>query len=440
MRLGLKFDLHNLINQIISFGYKSVTHDEPSREILKFIDSLSHVTVGSFIAVFLAFMFNILAGRILGPSEYGLFGIIQSTGMIIYIPMTFGITTAMVKYASGEKNIHNKSLIISTAYELTLVLILISSAIYLIFAQEMADAFRLNVEYLYYSIALAVLYVLYTLSTSTLRSLHNMKGYAKAQVILNMAIFLFFLLFILFGLKSFKAMTYSFYLSYIFVCIIIIISFAKTYIIFAADRALIKLLVTYGMFASLSGISYIIYTNIDKIFINRFMSIEDVGVYNAYYFSSINCMGLFASIFMSVFFPTVCMYQNKSGILKKLNSFVPLIILLGIPFVLISEYIILRLYGNNYPIDAPLMILFAITSILFLWYDMYVWLFNSAGKNGLKLTLSGTVMIAIFNIIFNIYLIPKYGLMGAIASTGIAYIIGMCVIYFMKDKIKGVID
>ena len=121
-------------------------------------------------------------------------------------------------------------------------------------------------------------------------------------------------------------------------------------------------------------------------------------------------------------------------ILKRVNTFIPYLIIIGLPFTLISEFIILTFYGVDFPIDIPLMLIFAITSVLVAWYGIYAWLFNSYGEKGAKLTLSGTGTIAIANILLNIYLIPQFGLYGAIVSTAFAYCIGIGVIYIRRGN------
>lgn len=56
---------------------------------------------------------------------------------------------------------------------------------------------------------------------------------------------------------------------------------------------------------------------------------------------------------------------------------------------------------------------------------VYAWFFNSEGIEGAKLTVSGTLIIAIANIILNVILIPQIGLYGAIGATTLAFSLGL---------------
>lgn len=64
-----------------------------------------------------------------------------------------------------------------------------------------------------------------------------------------------------------------------------------------------KKLVRYGLYSSLGGLSSVFYGNIDKIIIYKYLTTADIRVCCAYYFASINLVGLFIGMFVAVFFP-----------------------------------------------------------------------------------------------------------------------------------------
>ena len=166
------------------------------------------------------------------------------------------------------------------------------------------------------------------------------------------------------------------------------------------------------------------------------MDIASVGLYSAYIFASINQTVLLSEIFISVFFPTISKYSDKIVIMYKINKIIPLFIAVVFPVVLFLEYIILKLFGDEYHTDILLMILFAITSIIFVCHRIYSWLFNSEGEKGAKSALISTVSIAITNLILDLYLIPRFGLYGAIGATGLGYCVGLYVIYNQKHVLE----
>lgn len=430
----IKSFIYKLFIKLITTAYEKISHEKMSKDVKEFFRDLLYIGLGTIVATIFSFTFNILAGRILGPSEYGGFTLVQSVAMFLYIPMLLGFSTAMVKYNAEKSDYDRQQRIISTTYILVFIFTIISVFIYYLFPSQISEIFSVSKEIFQLSVFFAVLFVFHVLTTSTLRSMHEMKKLSVLQPIHSAVLLVSFIALISLNFISFKSMVFSVYLAYGITGGIILISTYK-YLKFQFDKSWAKILAKYSGFTILSGISFTLYTNIDKILINKYMLVGDVGLYNAYYYASINVIGMFSGIFLTVFFPTVSKCKDKITILKRVNKFIPYLIIFGLLFVLFSEFFILKLYGDNYPLTFSLMLIFAITSVLVAWYGVYAWLFNSEGEKGAKLTLSGTGTIAITNVLLNIYLIPRFGLHGAIGSTALAYCIGMGVIYTRRGKI-----
>jgi O-antigen/teichoic acid export membrane protein len=155
-----------------------------------------------------------------------------------------------------------------------------------------------------------------------------------------------------------------------------------------------------------------------------------VGIYGVYYYASFAIIGLCLSIFTTVFFPTVSKIPDKYQVYKKLNTTIPYLLVLGIPGTLIGEFVILQFFGTEYPVDPVLLLLFAVSAVLVFWYTIFAWFFNADGITGVRLTISGTLLIAIANVMLNIVLIPVAGLYGAVGATILAFAVGLGYNYY----------
>lgn len=421
------------IENIVSRIYYKIFQENISSEVTKFFKNLSHVAIGTIIGTLFSFIYDVSAGRFLGPSEYGKFTLVNSVAMFLYIPMLLGICNGMIKYNSAEKDVNKQKNIISTTYIMAFIFTITSVLIYILFSDEISSIFRISKEIYQVSVIFAILFVFYRLTNSTLQSLNEMKIYSLLKPIYGVILLGSFLFFISKNL-SYTSMIYSMYLAYGIAGITIIYIIRKS-LRLKFDIGYAKLSMKYSFFTLLSGISYILYSHIDKILISKYMPIENVGLYHAYNFSSVSTITVLSGIFMSVFFPTISKYKDKRIIIKRVNKFVPYLICLGIPFTLISEYIILHLYGEEYPLDLFLMIAFAVISVLNIWYSTYGWIYNSIGVKGAAAALLGTASISITNIILNMYLIPIFGLQGAVGATVVAHIVGILVSYLQKNKL-----
>ena len=414
--------------------YERIFHEKISRDVKKFLKNLAYISVGTISATVLSFAFNILAGRFLGPFEYGKFSLLQSVAMFLYLPMLLGFHTAMIKYNSEKDDLARQTKIISTSFILVFIFSIPSLIIYYIFSFQLSKLFSVSEGLFYLSIIFAILFLFYVMAISTVRGLLKMKTFALFQPIYSCILLITLLYFIFDKTLSFKSVAYSFYLAY-GISAILILFFLRKYMRFQFDKNWAKKLLHYSTFASVGGLSYVFYTNIDKILINTYMTLADVGIYRAYTYASMSIIGAISGIFITVFFPTASKYKNKYKIYQRINKLLPFIFGIGIPFIFISEFIILKLYGENYPINLPLMFIFTITSLLIQIYCLYAWLFDSEGLIGVKIALSGTLTIAISNIFLNILLIPLFGLYGAIGSTAISFSIGLCILFLRRGKL-----
>ena len=435
MKVRHGFAPQSFASALISSSYERVFHEEISDEVKSFLGKLSYVAVGMGLATAFSFAFNVLAGRTLGPSEYGQFTLVQSIAMFMYVPMLLGFGTAMVRYAAQNDDEYIRSRIVSTTYILTALFTIISVVIYFSFSNQLASVFSISNEFFYLTIAFAVLFMIFTLTVETLRGLDMMRILAIFQPAYAGILLLAFLMFILWDFLSFRAAVYSMFIAYGVTCMAVSVLFLRKYLTIKFDKSWANTLGKYGMFAVLGGLSFVMYTNIDRILINRYMTVDDVGIYRAYFTGSVNVMGLISATFVTVFFPAASRLGNKQVLFRRIDRIVPYLVTVGVPFALLAQFITLKFYGEGYPVDSILMGLFSITSVLVVWYGLLAWTFNSEGVKGVKLTVVGTTSIAFLNVLLNICMIPHYELYGAIGATMASFTVGILLLYLLRGRI-----
>jgi len=411
-----------------------------SDDVKKFVKNISYVGFGTIIAVIFSFTFNILAGRMLGPSGYGKFTLVQSIAMFLIVPMFLGFDITIVKYTSENGDFKRQRSIISITYIFVFIFIIISTLVYYLFSSQIAEIFSVSTEFFYLSIIFAILFVFYILTTDTLRGLHEMKKYAILKPMYSIILLLTFLVLIFFNFISFKSMVFSICLAYGITGGLILVIIRK-YIRLEFDKSWANKLSRYSVFAVIGGVTYMFYTNIDKILINKYMAISNVGIYNAYSYSFITFMSLGLGIFLTVFFPVASRCKDKGIIFRRVNKFIPFIIVFGLPVIIGSGLVVLILFGTAYTFNLSLALLFGIAGMCIFIYSIYSCLMNAVGKKGIRLTSFAAIIIALANISLNILLIPLMGIKGAIIATIISYILSLSIIlskrkylYFPEGK------
>lgn len=418
----------NKILALINFIYRKIFHEEVSSEVEKFIINLSYVGTGVIIASVFSFSYNILAGRLLGPSEYGSFTLVQSVAMFLYIPMLLGFHTALVKYNAEKIDFHRQKSIISTTYILVFLFTIVSILVYMTFSKEIMAIFSISGEIFYYAVMFAVLYVFYTLTTETLRSLHMIGAYSRLKPIFSMILFSSFLVSIyFFNELSFKTPLLSMLSAY-GVTGGIVLAVIRKFLIPEFSKEWAHTLHRYSIYSLMGGLSFVIYTNIDKLLINQYLSVVDVGKYTAYHYSFTSITFLVTTIFITVFFPVASQQSTKIGLFKKINKLVYYYIIFAFILAAISGFIIIGLYGPEYPFELTLGLLFVLVAIVISVNQFYGQLMASVGEKGIKVMSLAAISMAIVNSLLNLKFIPVWGIRGAVMATIIAYTISTGII------------
>ncbi|MDD3774129.1 MAG: oligosaccharide flippase family protein [Patescibacteria group bacterium] len=421
------------IKYLISKLYKFVFKQSISGEAKLFLKNLGIISIGYITSLIFAFLFQILAGRFLGPAEYGHFSLVNSVAMFLYIPMLMGISTALIKYNAKAKQPKEKSQNISSAYNIFFILSITILIILILLSPYLTKLLSVSLEIFYLSIAFAYFYALDTLSKATLRSLHQVKNLSFIYSSFGVIVLFIFLIFFWTGKLDYKSAVYATFCAYTFA---IIFSFFKIfpYLKFKINIDITKKLLIYGTIGLMGAIASSFLANTTKILINKFLAEDLLGIYNAYHASSINLVYLANTMLMTVFFPTVAKLDSPKLIIEKIKKITPYVYIFVSLGVFIAQTIIIFLYGNKYPYDFKLVILFAITSALILEYGLYVWTFAAEGLKGLKMANLISVVIAIINLSLSFYLIPHYHLYGAILATLFSYLVGVIICLQTRNK------
>jgi len=424
MNMGVIDKTKSIIFWVIQWIYPKIFKEEPSEMVLQFIKNLGYVTVGFTAAKFFSLFFQIYVGRTVGAVDYGKFVLVNSIAMFLYLPMLLGIGTALTKYLAEQKNEEEKSKIISTGFTLILISIIISTIIFFMLSPQIALISSVSQKYIYGAILIAIFYASLVFSQKMEQGLYKMKmvsaielAWCITSVIVILSVFFF--------MKDARAPVIALIIGYA-VASFLVLPDLRRYFVLKFDRRWAKTLTTFGFYSILAGTASVILHNIDRIFINKYLSVADVGLYHAYSFSTIYVAGFLVTMFVTVFFPEASR-SDKVVIwdkIKKLIIFVPLLA----PVFLVGSWLILKLYGAEYEFILPLISLFILAMLIITIYSIFNWYVVSFGINGAKIVSFSIIVASIANFILNYELIPVYGLYGAISSTIVSYVLSLFIL------------
>jgi O-antigen/teichoic acid export membrane protein len=188
-----------------------------------------------------------------------------------------------------------------------------------------------------------------------------------------------------------------------------------------------------------SGIVISIYMRIDQVMIKGMLDSQAVGNYavavglsETWYF--------IPTVIASSLFPAIVEAKNISDSLyyerfQKLYDFMVLCAVgIAIPTTFLSNWVITLLYGNEYNLAGPVL-------SIYIWAGVFVFLGVAMSKWTLTENLQMylflyTFMGSLANVLLNLLLIPKYGIIGSAYATLIAQFLTVIAIPVLFNKTR----
>jgi len=418
--------VRRFVDGLLSTVYGRLIGEEMGDGIRTFLKKVSTVGFAAVISALLVFPLNIFAGRLLGPHEYGQFGLIQSIAMFLLIPMILGYDTAMVKYASENDDAARQTTIVSSTFGIIMGFSAASIGTYWLFNEQFADLFEIEHGLFKFSVFLAIFLVLFRLSTDTLRATDRIKSFATVNPLFGISLVVSFFMFFLAGILSFKSIFFAYCIAYI-VSTGVALYLIRDRLAARIDRHWATTLTRYSTFTAIGSTTFLLTSNFDRLLINKHLTTSHVGIYLAYSMASMGLADWLFRIFNAVYFPTVSRYKNKYEVLMNINRVLPYFVIASLLAIVAFQIIILNLYGDAYPLELIWVILFAVAAVVLLVDSVYGWLVASLGRHGARITAAGAIVSCTTNIGLNIVLIPILGITGAVASTIVALLAGIAV-------------
>lgn len=176
---------------------------------------------------------------------------------------------------------------------------------------------------------------------------------------------------------------------------------------------------------------------LDRYIIDYYMTLKDVGIYNANYALGSKFFLLLSPIFMVILSPKI--YKNVSISLRKdeIKKIATKYLLIGILILAIlffnTDFIGLLFLNKTY--EAGFYIIYWLALVYFILTLTYLFETIFYAEHKTKVILVSNIVSAGLNIIFNLVLIPVYGLAGAVISMLISTVFRFLFVYRKFSKL-----
>jgi O-antigen/teichoic acid export membrane protein len=234
---------------------------------------------------------------------------------------------------------------------------------------------------------------------------------------------------------------------------ILALFFFRRYPIGRPSFALFKDYAKFAFPMAIASTSYIIMTNIDKVFIQFFWSAIQVGEYFAV-FNLSRFLILFVSAVGLLLFPTISEYHARNNmeavknlVLKSERYLSMIVFPIIVIIVVLAEPVIHILLSDNYMPALPVLRILPFFVLILALSHPYS--SKLQGINRPEIARNEIVIMVIVNVSLNLILIPRdikslgialagLGAQGAAIATVVAYAVGLLYIRAIARKITGI--
>jgi O-antigen/teichoic acid export membrane protein len=388
-----------------------------------------------------------LAGLILLPlltndlstTEFGAFAFIQMMGAIASTAFYLGINSALPRSYYDYEDEDERKVVFSTSFYITLLGAGLQLLCGIVFGKQLSILFFKEESYYFYIVLMLgssgfgfVNQIFYTLLKFKRKS--GLVGvFGVTTLLLNVAIVVSFLKIFKIGLLApiLGGLIVSFV---IFIAMLILL---HDEIKFNINKKEIKVLLNFGIPSVFGSLATMSIEWSDRFFINKFLSLEDVGVYSVGYKIGTLIMILLIVPFSQIWSPMMMEYRESDDIKELVKKIISYYTFAGVFIVILSTYFLSEIFqilipGKDYTKG--------LTIFPIIMYGVFLNGFVNITCIGLfyarKISKMAYLyyLVAFVNVVLNYFLIPVYGVQGAAWSSFLTYSIIPVIIYFAGKK------
>lgn len=187
-----------------------------------------------------------------------------------------------------------------------------------------------------------------------------------------------------------------------------------------------------------AGLGFTIFSNIDVIMIKRLLDDSSAGIYSAA--NKLSTVWYFIpGLVLNSIMPAIVGVKKNLFEFKKRTYFVTRMLVLfattlAIITSIFSNEIIYFTFKNEFNGSTDILIVLVWINVLFFFNAC--WNFWLIIKNKTIYVLYSNLLIALLNVIFNIFFIPIFGALGAAYAIIISFLISMIILSFLDNDLR----
>ncbi|MDC3105307.1 oligosaccharide flippase family protein [bacterium] len=401
------------------------------------ISNMSLYTIGNMLPKAASFFLLPIYTSYLDPSEFGIVGAMTVIVAFLSIFLTLNFERSIFRLMYDYKDDESQKIFLGTIF--IWVFIFSSSVVITLFlCKDYVSKFYTSIDFYPYFL-ISILTVYFTIFGEIPRVFLQVKQRAKTFVLLSLVQFILTNCSILYFVVYLQMKADGYLLGGL-ISAVLMLPFFLWYtckiVSFTFDKNIFKVVSKFSLPIFPAVISAQLINLSDRVFIEKYLSITDLGLYSLAY-SIAGIVLVFTSSFKKAYDPffykiaNTLKQEEAKEVLKKTNTIYYIVTLLVCFFIaIVSKEIIELFFNENYleayrvvPIICIAYAIFKISGLINLSFYQ--------NKNT-KLMMYISLASAVLNILLNFLLIPRYGYFGAAYATAITYFFMLLIKYYFS--------
>ena len=414
-------------------GKDSSAHTKAALEGLAWIGFLYGLAKVTMLAA------QMIAGRWLGPLEYGRANLAVAAAAYLQILPMLGFPTALGKLLADEKDEARRARFISTA-------LLGFAAWFALALPAMAVAHRMLENLLgmparlfTLSALLASATAFYTVVASPLLGLKRFAHRGLAEIIYGLSAPLLMCAFFFWRGPTHASLILALSAALALGAIYALWSLRR-YLTFAFEPTAFLGVLRYASVATLNLLAIACVLAPARLFLNRHASAQEVGLFSAYFTATVQIALAFLYMLQSVLVPMASGDEAQRDIwslFRRAGAGLPALLAAWL-FFGATAVAGIALFGRSYNFDLGWAAAFAGAAALILMHGAISTLYAARDFSGLRLSVAGNLVAGFGNVALTAFLVPSLGVLGAalaliISFTGGITLYGLFAVWERRD-------
>lgn len=396
------------------------------------------ISVFVFIGIFLGYALRIMFARLLPQADYGLFYAVIAFFALFSSFRSLGMTESIVHFIpkyTAEKNLNKIKNSIVFVLSTQIIISLIISLAFFIFANQIASSFfHLPEAAILIKIQAATFFIIGFIEVlvSVFRGFQKPVFASLYDPLRLIFMVVFSVLLSKSGLFSLKNVFWAWFTSYLllalFYMISLLIRHKKLFTLkLKYDKTVMKDIWSYSIPLMLGLGAQIMFARIDELILMYFKGSAEVALYEIAYPAS-QLMLVLVAPFSFILLPVISKMffeKNKKSIKEILQMAYNAGLFFIAPFVLLllvyPDLIITALFSSKYISAAAGLRVMTLGTFFLMFSNINLSVLSGMGKIVTRTKI--LYAIGIFSIILNVILVPKLGYMGSVIATSAAFLL-----------------